>query len=119
MTNSQIKNVRTIDKKNKKIGTNRKKMRGFYLTSTTNTLNQRREKTNNTVMTDSTKVLQTLTREKMSRIRKRRRAETKKRKGIRRRKDETKTRSVSKLIRGEREREDEDGRQDNHEPEEG
>jgi len=75
----------------------------LYLGSTTNTLNQRGQKTDKTVMTDTTKVSQKLTRKKMCGVRKRRVTTTKERKRIRRWKTKAKTRSKSELTRRKRE----------------
>ena len=76
MRDNKIKDIRAIHKKDEKIRTNRRKVRRFHLTSTTNPLNQGRKKANNTVMAYPTKILQTLTRKKMSGIRKRGRTKT-------------------------------------------
>ena len=91
MGDNKIKDIRTINKKDKEIRTNRGKMRGLHLTSTNYPLNQRRKKTNDTIVTHPTKILQTLTREKMRGVRKGTRTMTKKRKRIRGRKKEAKS----------------------------
>ena len=90
MRDNKIKNKRAINKKGKNIRTNRRKVGRLHLTRTTYSLNQRREKTNNTVMTDPTKVLQTLTRQEMSGIRERRRTKTMERKSTEERDEDEK-----------------------------
>ncbi len=117
MRDSKINDVRrTINKKDKKIRANRGKMRRFYLTSTTYPLSQGRKKANDTVVTHPTKVLQALTRKKMRGVRKGTRTMTKKRKRTRRRKKQAR-REAGLNSSEEREREGDEGRQDNQDPE--
>ena len=69
-------------------------------------------------MTDATKILKTLTRQKVSRIREGRRTKTKERKGGGGWEKEAKTEANTNSSE-ERERDGDDGRQDSQDPEEG
>jgi len=103
MGDNNIQHKRQVKEKSKKIRTNRRKMRRFNLADTTKTLNQRTKKSDNTIVTNTTKILQTFTREEVGRIRERCRTEATDRKRVRGRKEEAKSRSKSELTTGKRE----------------